>query len=73
MYPKDCCKIQLPYVNDTPTHYNHIMQSYHHIMASLHSVMNLTILHIISFHLFSCRSHGYCFLTTILPPPQSEY
>ena len=62
MYPKDCCKIQPPYVNDIPTHFNHIMQSYYHIMAPLHSAMNLTILHIISFHSFPCISHGYCFL-----------
>ena len=47
-----------------PTHYNHNMQSYHHIMASLYSAMDLTILHIISFHSFPCRSHDYCFLTT---------
>ena len=34
MYPKDCCKIQPPYVIDIPTYCNHIMQSYHHIMTS---------------------------------------
>ena len=64
MYPKDCCKIKPSYVNDIPTDCNHIMQSYHHIMASFHSAMNLTILRIISFHLFPCHSHDYCFLTT---------
>ena len=25
MYPKDCCKIQPPYVIDIPTHFIHIM------------------------------------------------
>ena len=34
MYPKDCCKIQPPYVIDIPTHYIHIIQSCHHIMTS---------------------------------------
>ena len=37
MYPKDCCKIQAPYVIDIPTHYIHIIQSCHHIMTP-HSV-----------------------------------
>ena len=34
MYPKDCRKIQPPYVIDIPTHYIHIIQSCHHIMTS---------------------------------------
>ena len=37
MYPKDCCKIQPPYVIDIPTHYIHIIQSCHHTIAP-HSV-----------------------------------
>ena len=37
MDPKDCCKIQPPYVINIPTHYIHIIQSCHHIMAP-HSV-----------------------------------
>ena len=62
MYPKDCCKIQPPYVINIPTYCNHIMHSYHYIMASFHSAMNLIILHIISLRLTPCRLHGYCFL-----------
>ena len=65
-------QIQPPYVLDIPTHYIHIIQSCHHLwhLASLGAI-NLTISHIISFHSFPCRAHGYCFLQ--LSPATSNF
>ena len=65
MYPKDCCKIQ---PSDATTFQliaiilcNLIIMSW---PLALLETMNLTILHIISFHSFPCSCIDYCFFTT---------
>ena len=74
MYPKDCCKIQPSY----PTAFRHIAIILYNLVIILwhltsFGAINLTILHIISFHLSPIPLGRLLFFYNFLPLPQSEY